>query len=61
MPMSITSDNSPAGLVLAPLSPTPTPAAPSGGEDGVDLVQEDGGGGVVPGHFKQGPDLYMRA
>ena len=59
MSMSINSDNSPAGLVLAPLSPTPTPAAPSGGKDGVDLVQEDGGGRVVAGHFEQSAHLYI--
>ena len=58
MPMSITSDNSPACLMLAPLSPTPASTAPSGGEDGVDLVQEDGGGGVVTGHLEQGTHLY---
>ena len=57
MSITISRDNSPACLMLAPLSPTP--AAPSGGEDGVDLVEEDGGGGVVPGHLEQGAHLYV--
>ena len=33
-------------------------SGPAGAGQGIDLVEEDGGGGVEPGHLEQNSDLW---